>query len=165
MEIYSKWNCRYFILTLVRVSTDLICRVFLYQRAIYGALQMKLFPLIVGTDLYANESSKSAFRNQYKCPLSFQEVLKSGRKYLPTQRVPLGCSQARWYVTMKRCSNTQHHTQIRQLLDLVSRSEYWVSYVTQSTKNASTSKILLQPWRIPVRMTSARSVKSWSPRV
>lgn len=68
---------------------------------------MKHFPLIVNTDFYVNESSKSAFRNQYRNPLSFQETFKSGWKYLPTQLVylPLGCSQAHRYVTMRRCSN------------------------------------------------------------
>jgi len=76
-----------FILTLARFSTDLNCRIFLFQGAIYGALQMKHFYLIVDKDLYANKSSKSAFRNQYRSSLSFQETLKSGRKYLPTQRV------------------------------------------------------------------------------
>jgi len=76
-----------FILTLVWFSTDSNCRILLYQRAIYGAVQMKHFPPIVNADHYANESSKSAFRNQYRSPLSFQEMLKSGRKYLPTQRV------------------------------------------------------------------------------
>jgi hypothetical protein len=76
-----------FILTLVRFSTELNFRIFVYQRAIYGELQMEHFPLFVDGDLYANKSSKFAFRNQYISLLSFQEIFKSGRMYLPIQRV------------------------------------------------------------------------------
>jgi hypothetical protein len=67
-------------------------------------LSTEHFRLIVNTDLYVNKSSKSAIRNQYRSLLSFQEIFKIGKKQsLHNAYLHLGCSQAHWYTTLKRC--------------------------------------------------------------